>query len=243
MVCAVSLVPTPAITLARSPTASRTARSSSVLLGVGGGRRLAGGAVDDQAVVAVVDQVGGQALGALEVERRRRERGDHRGEDPAERGALVMRPTVSPSPAPAVATPRRPASGAAVLGFRGCGSTSTSSPRPGPGRRPRATAPARAPQRVRLPDAVRPGRGLPGGDDQAAAHALGHRRAAVVPARRHQRRAGCRSAASRSGTSGPTRTATSGRSTATSGGPGRPRTGARWTRSPKVIESIRTNPD
>ena len=37
-----------------------------------------------------------------------------------------------------------------------------------------------------------------------------HPRAAVVPARRHQHRTGCRSTASRSGTNGPTQTASSG---------------------------------
>ena len=86
-------------------------------------------------------------------------------------------------------------------------------------------------------------RGLPAADDQEAAPALDHRRAAVVPARRDQRRAGCRSAASPSGTSGPTRRASSARSTATSGAPGRPRTAGQSTRSPRVIEQIRTNPD
>ena len=84
-VCAVSLVPTPATTWARSPTASTTARSSRVLLLVGGGRRLARGAVDDEAVVAVVDEVGRQPLGAVEVERAvGGERRDHGGEHAAE---------------------------------------------------------------------------------------------------------------------------------------------------------------
>ena len=56
------------------------------LLGVGGGRRLPGGAVDHQAVVAQVDQVGGQLLGAGEVQPALGvERGDHRGQHPAER--------------------------------------------------------------------------------------------------------------------------------------------------------------
>ena len=43
----------------------------------------------------------------------------------------------------------------------------------------------------------------------------------MVPARRVERGAGCRRTASRSGTSGPTPTASSARSTACSGGPGR----------------------
>ena len=56
-------------------------------LRVAGGRRLAGGPVQDQAVVACVDQVGGKPLGAVEVERAvRREGRDHRGEDPPEVG-------------------------------------------------------------------------------------------------------------------------------------------------------------
>ena len=45
----------------------------------------------------------------------------------------------------------------------------------------------RHPQRLRPPDALRPGRGLPAGHHQEGAHPLGLRRAAVVPARRHQR--------------------------------------------------------
>ncbi len=93
IVCRVSLVPTPATTLARSPTASTTARTRRLLLGVGGGRRLAGGAVDHQPVVALlVDQVGGERGGAVEVERAvGGERRHHRGEQPAERrGAPVV---------------------------------------------------------------------------------------------------------------------------------------------------------
>ena len=61
-----------------------------VLLRVAGGGRLAGGAVDDEAVVAGVDEVGGEPLGAVEVERAvRSERRDHRGEDPPEGGLGV----------------------------------------------------------------------------------------------------------------------------------------------------------
>lgn len=58
-----------------------------VLLRVTGGRGLAGGAVDDQPVVACVHQVGGEPLGAVEVESAvRREGRDHSGEDPPEGG-------------------------------------------------------------------------------------------------------------------------------------------------------------
>ena len=58
-----------------------------VLLRVAGGRGLAGGAVDDQAVVACVHQMGGEPLGAVEVESAvRREGRDHGGEDPPEGG-------------------------------------------------------------------------------------------------------------------------------------------------------------
>lgn len=58
-----------------------------VFLRVAGGGRLARGAVDDEAVVAGVHQVGREPLGAVEVERAvRRERRDHRGEDPPEGG-------------------------------------------------------------------------------------------------------------------------------------------------------------
>ena len=85
--CAVSLVPTPATTCARSPTASTTARTSasfSASLVVG---RLARGAVDDQAVVAGVHQMGGEPLRAVEVERAvARERRDHGGQDRARKG-------------------------------------------------------------------------------------------------------------------------------------------------------------
>ena len=81
-------------------------------------------------------------------------------------------------------------------------------------------------QRLRPPDALRPRRGLPAGHDQEGAPAVDHPRAALVPARRDQRRATCRSTASRSGTSGPTTRASSARSTATSGARGRRPTGA-----------------
>src|SRR5438105_2995233 len=56
------------------------------LLVVSGRGRLAGGAVDDQSVVAVVDQIRRQSLRTLEVETAVRGEGrDHRGEHPAKR--------------------------------------------------------------------------------------------------------------------------------------------------------------
>lgn len=56
-------------------------------LRVAGGGGLTGGAVDDQAVVACVHQVGCEPLRAVEVERAvRREGRDHGGEDPPEGG-------------------------------------------------------------------------------------------------------------------------------------------------------------
>ena len=84
---------------------------------------------------------------------------------------------------------------------------------------------------LRAPDALRPARRLPARDDEEGARALRRRRAALVRPRRHERRPGSTSTASRSGTSGPTRRATSGRSTATSGARGRRRTGATSTSS------------
>ena len=55
------------------------------LLGVGGGRRLARGAADDDAVVAVVHEVLRQLLGPVEVEGPvRAQRGDHGRENAAE---------------------------------------------------------------------------------------------------------------------------------------------------------------
>ena len=59
----VSLEPVPAITVAPSPTSSRTASSSAQLLVVGERRRLAGGPGDDEPVRAVVDQVAGERAG------------------------------------------------------------------------------------------------------------------------------------------------------------------------------------
>ena len=98
-------------------------------------------------------------------------------------------------------------------------------------------------QRLRLPDALRPGAGLPAAHHQAGAHPVGDRRAAVVHLGRDQHQVAARATASRSGTSGPTPTVSSARSTATSGDPGRPRTAATSTRSPTVIAALQTNPD
>lgn len=54
-------------------------------LRVAGGRGLAGGAVDDESVVACIHQMGGESLRAVEVKCAvRRERRDHCGEDPPE---------------------------------------------------------------------------------------------------------------------------------------------------------------
>ena len=94
------------------------------------------------------------------------------------------------------------------------------------------TAPEPAPCPVRRADALRPRRRLPAADDQEAALALDHRRAAVVPARRYQHPLAARSAKSASGTNGPTRTATSARSMASSGATGKRPTGATSIRSP-----------
>ena len=63
-----------------------------LLLVVAGRGRLTGRPADHQAVVAVVDQVGGDPLGRVEVEPAvGAERGDHRGEDAAERGRCCRR--------------------------------------------------------------------------------------------------------------------------------------------------------
>ena len=85
--------------------------------------------------------------------------------------------------------------------------------------------------------------GFPAGDDQAAAHALGHRRAAVVPARRDQRRLAAGARHQHLGRVGRRGRASSARSTGTSGGPGRPRTAGSVDQIAAVIEQIRTNPD
>ena len=86
-------------------------------------------------------------------------------------------------------------------------------------------------QRLRPPDALRPRRGLPAGHHEEGPHPLGVRRAAVVPARRHQREVAPGPRRHDLGRVGRRRTATSGRSTATSGAPGRPPTAGTSTRS------------
>ena len=86
-------------------------------------------------------------------------------------------------------------------------------------------------KRLRPPDAVRPRRGLPAGDDEEDPHPVGLRRAAVVPARRHQRQVAQGPRHLDLGRVGRRRTATSARSTATSGAPGRRPTGGTSTRS------------
>ena len=69
----VSNVPTPATIWARSPTASTDRPDQVGLLGVGGRRRLAAGAADDQGVVALlVDEVGRQFRGLVEIDLTRR---------------------------------------------------------------------------------------------------------------------------------------------------------------------------
>jgi hypothetical protein len=88
-------------------------------------------------------------------------------------------------------------------------------------------------QRVRPPDALRPERGLPAGDDQEGPPEVHHPRAAVVPAGLQRQQLAARSAASPSGTNGRARTATWARSTACSGAAGRRPTAATSTRSPK----------
>ena len=86
-------------------------------------------------------------------------------------------------------------------------------------------------------------RGLPARHHQEAAPQVDHPRAALVPGRRHQHRLPQEATASRSGTSGRTRTATSAPSTASSGAPGRRPTAAPSTRSQEVVETLKTNPD
>jgi hypothetical protein len=96
-----------------------------------------------------------------------------------------------------------------------------------PRRRRAAVGPHRHrdPDLVRRADALRPAEGLPAPHHQEAPPALDHRRAAVVPSRRHQHRAGSRSARSASGTNGRTRAATSAPSTASNGATGKPADG------------------
>ena len=100
------------------------------------------------------------------------------------------------------------------------------SPRPRPQQRRREGGPDRDrhAERVRAPGPVRPDRRIPRGDHEEAAPAVGGRGADLVPQRLHQREVAAREQHHASGTSGPTPTANSARSTATSGAPGRPRT-------------------
>ena len=96
---------------------------------------------------------------------------------------------------------------------------------------------------LRLADALRPRRPLPAAHDQEAAPQVDHPRAALVPARRHERALPAGARRHDLGRVGRRRTATSARSTATSGATGPTATAARSTRSRKVVEPIRTNPD
>ena len=98
-------------------------------------------------------------------------------------------------------------------------------------------------QRLRPPAALRPVGGLPAGHDQAGALPLDRLRAAVVPARRPQRRLAAGARRDDLGRVGRRRTATSARSTACSGGPGRRPTAATSTRSASVLEQLRSDPD
>ena len=75
--------------------------------------------------------------------------------------------------------------------------------------------------------------GLPADHDQARALQVDRLRTALVPPRRLERARGCRRTASRSGTSGPTRPATSARSTACSGARGRRPTARASTSCPR----------
>ena len=97
--------------------------------------------------------------------------------------------------------------------------------------------------RLRASDAFRSRRGLSAGDDQEAAREVDHPRAALVPRRRHQHRLSHRRTASASGTNGRTRTATSGRSTASSGAPGPHPTAAVIDQITEIVETLKTNPD
>ena len=97
--------------------------------------------------------------------------------------------------------------------------------------------------RVRPPDALRSGRGLPAGDHQEAAREVDHPRADLVPRRRHQHALPRRARRHASGTNGRTRTAISAPSTASSGARGRRRMGASIDQIAEVVETLKTNPD
>lgn len=87
MLCRVSLVPTCGDDVGSVSDGFQHSPDQLVFLRVAGGRGLARGAVDDQAVVACVHQMGGEPLGAVEVECAvSREGRDHSGEDPPEGG-------------------------------------------------------------------------------------------------------------------------------------------------------------
>ena len=96
---------------------------------------------------------------------------------------------------------------------------------------------------LRSSDALRPVGRLSARHDEEAAPQVDRARAALVPRRRHERARSCRRTASRSGTSGPTTRAISGRSTASSGAPGRRPTAAPIDQIAWVLDEIRRNPD
>ena len=96
---------------------------------------------------------------------------------------------------------------------------------------------------LRPSDALRPARGLSAGHHQEAAPEVDHPRTAVVPARRHQHQISQRPRRHASGTNGPTRTAISARSTASSGARGRRRDGGTIDQIANVVAMIRRNPD
>ncbi len=102
-------------------------------------------------------------------------------------------------------------------------------------------------QPLRRPDPGGPAGALPAPDHEARPLQVHRPRAAVVRLGRDERPLLCRRTASRSGTSGRTRTATWGRSTAASGGtgprPGRPGEPEHIDQLAQVVEQIRTSPD
>ena len=96
---------------------------------------------------------------------------------------------------------------------------------------------------VRPPAALRPRRQLPAAHHQEAAPQVDPLRAALVPARRHQREVAAGARRHASGTSGPTRTASSARCTATSGATGARPDGGEIDQIANVVKSLRTKPD
>ena len=125
---------------------------------------------------------------------------------------------------PRAALPRPPARGA------------------GDGRRARRPHGRGHARRVRAADAVRPRRRLPAADHQAGAFQVGGAGAAVVPAGLHQRALAAGAGLHASGTSGPTPRASSARSTAASGAPGRRRTAGAIDQIAKLVEGLKANP-